>query len=46
MLYLTMNGITEKWIGRPREWTRILEQLIIFFGGRLSLLDGDSLDVE
>lgn len=39
MLYLAMNDITEKWIGRPRDWTRILEQLIICFDGRISLLD-------
>lgn len=41
MLYLAMNDITEKWIGRPRDWTRILEQLIIYFEGRISLLDGE-----
>ena len=41
MLYLAMNDITGKWVGRPREWTRILEQLIIYFGGRISLMDID-----
>lgn len=41
MLYLAMNDITEKWIARPRDWTRILEQLIIYFDGRISLLDID-----
>lgn len=39
MLYLAMNDITAKWKGRPREWTRILEQLIIYFDDRVSLLD-------
>jgi putative transposase len=39
MLYLAMNDITAKWTGRSREWTRILEQLIIYFDGRISLLD-------
>lgn len=39
MLYLAMHDITVKWVGRPREWTRILEQLIIYFDGRVSLLD-------
>jgi len=39
MLYLAMHDITVKWVGRPREWTRILEQLIIYFEGRVSLLD-------
>jgi transposase-like protein len=34
-----MNDITSKWTGRPREWTRILEQLIIYFDDRISLLD-------
>ncbi|QAT43638.1 IS256 family transposase [Aminipila luticellarii] len=39
MLYLAMNDITAKWVGRPRDWTRILEQLIIYFDGRISLSD-------
>ena len=39
MLYLAMNDITEKWIGRSRDWARILEQLIIYFDRRISLLD-------
>jgi putative transposase len=39
MLYLAMNDITAKWKGRPREWARILEQLIIYFDDRISLLD-------
>nr|WP_312091529.1 hypothetical protein [Aminipila sp.] len=37
MLYLEMNDITSKWVGRPRDWTRILEQPIIYFEGRISL---------
>ena len=39
MLYLAMNDITVKWVGRPRDWTRILEQLLIYFEGRISLMD-------
>ncbi len=39
MLYLAMTDITAKWKGRPREWTRILEQLFIYFEGRISLSD-------
>lgn len=34
-----MMDITGKWKGKPREWTRILEQLFIFFEDRLSLED-------
>lgn len=39
MLYLAMMDITQKWNGRPREWSRILEQLLIYFEGRISLTD-------
>lgn len=39
MLYLAMQDITAKWKGRPRDWTRILEQLLIYFDGRISLSD-------
>jgi transposase-like protein len=39
MLYLAMHDVTAKWNGRPRDWARILEQLIIYFDGRISLLD-------
>ena len=40
MLYLAMTDITAKWQGgRPREWSRILEQLIIYFEDRISLAD-------
>lgn len=39
MLYLAMSDITAKWSGRPRDWSRILEQLMIFFEGRVSLAD-------
>jgi len=40
MLYLAMTDITAKWQGgRPREWNRILEQLIIYFEDRISLAD-------
>jgi transposase-like protein len=41
MLYLAMNDITAKWVGRPRDWTKILEQLMIYFEGRISLSDID-----
>lgn len=34
-LYLAMHDATAKWSGRPREWARILEQLIIYFDGRI-----------
>lgn len=40
MLYLAMGDITAKWHGgKPREWSRILEQLLIYFEGRISLAD-------
>lgn len=40
MLYLAMTDITTKWHGgKPREWSRILEQLLIYFEGRISLAD-------
>jgi len=40
MLYLAMTDITAKWQGgRPMEWSRILEQLIIYFEDRISLAD-------
>lgn len=35
-LYLAMIDITVKWKGKPREWSRILEQLFIYFDDRLS----------
>lgn len=35
-LYLAMIDITAKWKGKPREWSRILEQLFIYFDDRLS----------
>lgn len=40
-LYLAMNDITAKWVGRPRDWSRILEQLMIYFEGRFFLSDID-----
>lgn len=41
MLYLAMSDITAKWTGKPRGWTRIIEQLMIYFEGRISLTDID-----
>jgi len=42
MLYLAMTDIAAKWHGgRPREWSRILEQLLIYFEGRITLSDTD-----
>lgn len=40
-LYLAMSDISAKWGGRPRDWSRILEQLTIYFDGRFSLSDID-----
>lgn len=39
MLYLAMTDITKKWVGKPWDWGKILEQLIIYFDGRISLAD-------
>lgn len=39
MLYLAMTDITKKWNGRPREWSKILDQLLIYFEDRISLID-------
>lgn len=39
MLYLAMTDITKKWNGRPRDWSKILEQLLIYFEDRISLVD-------
>ena len=41
MLYLAMMDITRKWKGRPRNWGQILEQLCIYFEGRITLQDLD-----
>ncbi len=38
-LYLAMIDITSKWKGRPREWTKIMEQLFIYFEDRVSAED-------
>lgn len=38
-LYLAMMDITAKWKGHPREWTRIMEQLFIYFEDRISVAD-------
>lgn len=39
MLYLAMTDITKKWVGKPWDWGKILEQLIIYFDGRITLTD-------
>lgn len=41
MLYLSMIDITKKWNGRPWDWGKILEQLCIYFEGRITLADID-----
>lgn len=42
MLYLAMTDITTKWHGgRSKEWSRILEQLLIYFEDRINLADID-----
>lgn len=41
MLYLSMVDITKKWKGRPWDWGKILEQLCIYFDGRITLADID-----
>lgn len=35
-LYLAMMDITSKWQGRNRDWLKIMEQLFIYFEGRVS----------
>ncbi len=39
MLYLAMTDITAKWVGKPREWAQILDQLLIHFSDRINLSD-------
>lgn len=39
MLYLAMMDITKKWIGKPWDWGQILEQLFIYFEGRITQAD-------
>ena len=41
MLYLAMMDITKKWEGRPWNWGQILEQLYIYFEGRINTADFD-----
>jgi len=41
MLYLSMVDITKKWNGKPWDWGKILEQLCIYFEGRITLADID-----
>lgn len=41
MLYLSMIDITKKWNGRPWDWGKILEQLCIYFEGRITPADID-----
>lgn len=40
-LYLAMMDITAKWKGKPREWSKIMEQLFIYFEDRISTADFD-----
>ncbi|TAH63365.1 MAG: IS256 family transposase [Anaerolineaceae bacterium] len=39
MLYLAMTDITKKWEGKPWNWVQILEQLFIYFEGRITQED-------
>lgn len=39
ILYLAMVDITKKWTGKQQEWSKILEQLLIFFDDRISQED-------
>jgi transposase-like protein len=39
MLYLAMMDITKKWVGKPWDWGQILEQLFIYFEGRITQSD-------
>lgn len=39
LLYLAMMDITKKWTGRSLDWGRILDQLCIYFGDRISPAD-------
>lgn len=39
MLYLAMIDITKKWNGKPWDWGLILEQLCIYFEGRITPVD-------
>lgn len=39
MLYLAMMDITKKWVGKPWDWGQILEQLCIYFEGRITPSD-------
>ena len=39
MLYLAMTDITKKWEGKPWNWGQILEQLFIYFEGRITQED-------
>lgn len=39
MLYLAMMDITKKWVGKPWDWGKILEQLLIYFDGRITPAD-------
>lgn len=41
MLYLAMMDITKKWEGKPWNWGQILEQLCIYFEGRITQQDLD-----
>lgn len=34
-----MRDATEKWSGKPRDWSKIISQLCIYFEDRISLSD-------
>lgn len=38
-IYLAMRDATEKWSGKPRDWSKIISQLCIYFEDRISLSD-------
>lgn len=38
-LYLAMMDSTSKWIGSPRDWSKIMDQLFIYFEDRISIED-------
>ena len=38
-IYLAMRDATEKWSGKPRDWSKIISQLCIYFEDRISLND-------
>ena len=37
MLYLASQNVTKKWKQRYRNWDQVLNQLILLYGGRLTV---------